>query len=266
MKKIFALASAILLCGTCVSFVACGEEVSIDEISIVAPEATEFKAGETFTLDYITVPEDAAEKIKVNWEISDSKRLSYQDGEFTALTCGTVKVTARVKGQEVSDEINLKVTAPEGFKEYSSSGYSLVYPSDWTSSTLLGNPTWTAPNLTTNMNVATEDLNEYYFSAPASYFQTAYETMYGLMGYNVKFEQPLTAKKSTYLGVERVLVNYDISLTLLGVTTRIHQTQLIFNNTESNLSCVLTMTFQQKDYDEEAQRLQETVFSQFMPL
>lgn len=265
MKKIIALASALVLCIACVSLAACGEEkVSVDEISIVAPAATEYKAGETFTLDYITVPESAAEKVKVNWEISDSRRLSYNDGKFTALTCGTVKVTASVKGCEATDEIELKVTAPEGFKEYSGTGYSLVFPSNWNKTTVMGITTWTAGNGTTNMNITTEELNQNYFSASASAFQTVIETAYALMGVN--FTKPVTIEKSTYLGVERIQVNYEYSLTMAGITTSLRQTQMIFNNSDANLSCVLTVTFQAKDFDEEAQKLQEKIFSQFMPL
>ena len=265
MKKIFAFIAAAMLCITCVAFTACGETVTIEEISIVAPASTEIKAGETFVLDYVTVPEETSESIKVDWEISDARRLSYENGEFTALTCGTVKVTASVKGSEATDEIELKVIAPEGYSEYSNTGYKLVYPSSWTSSAVGKVYTWTASNGTTSMNITTEDLNASYFTAPASSYQAVIESTYGLMGYTVNFVQPVTVKKSKYLGVERVQVNYIYTLTVAGSTATIHQTQMIINNSDTNLSCVLTVTFREENFNADAQQLQEMIFSQFMP-
>ena len=265
MKKFFALAFTLLLCfATCMAVTACGD-VSIEEISIVAPVSTQIKAGDTFTLEYTTVPEDAAEKVTVKWEISDETKLSYKDGEFTALTCGNVKVTASVKGNEATDEIDLKVTAPDGFTEYSETGYQLVYPSQWTPSKQGKIQTWTASNNTTNMNITTEDLNKSYFTAPASSFQTVIEATYGLLNFTVNFKQPVTVKKDKYLGIERVRVDYIYTLTAGTTTTSIHQTQMIINNADVNLSCVLTVTFQEKDFNEEAEQLQDTIFSQFMP-
>ena len=265
MKKFFALAFTLLLCfTTCMAVAAC-EKIEIEEISIVAPASTSIKAGETFMLEYTTVPEEAAEKIKVKWEISDETKLSYEDGEFTALTCGTVKVTASVKGNDATDEIELKVTAPEGFKEYSSTGYQLVYPSTWKSSTQGKLQTWTAANNTTNMNISTEELKASYFTAPASSYQAVIESTYGLMGFTVNFTQPVKVTKGKYLGVERVQVDYKYTLTAGSITTSIHQTQLIINNADANLSCVLTVTFQEKDFNEAAALLQDTIFSQFMP-
>lgn len=269
MKKIFAFVVAAMLCITGVALVGCGNEdepvVKIDEIHIVAPASSEIKAGEKFTLDYTTMPETAADKIKVDWQISDSHRLSYSNGEFTALTCGTVKVTANVKGNEATDEIELKVVAPDGFTEYAGTGYKLVRPSNWTAGTLGTVRTWTAANGTTNMNITTETLNAAYFSAPASSFQTAIESTYGLLGYTVDFAQSVTVKKNKYLGIERVQVNYAYSLTKGGSTSTYHQTQMIINNAQANKSCVLTVTFLEEDFDEDAAKLQETIFSQFMP-
>ena len=267
MKKVFAfILTAFLAIASCAVMSACKEDtVSVEEIKIVATEAKEYKAGETFTLSYTTVPEDAAEKITVNWNISDSQKLSYKDGSFTALTCGTVKVTASVKGGEATDEIELKVIAPDGFKEYSDTGYKLVYPSSWTSSALGKIQTWTAANGTTSMNVSTEELKESYFTATAASYQSVIETTYSLMGYTVNFTEPVSAKKATYLGVERVQVDYRYTLQISVITTTIHQTQLIINNTDENLSCILTVTFWEENFDEAAAKLQETVFSQFMP-
>lgn len=266
MKKLLATFFAFVLCfGTCVALAACdlgGSSVAIEEIHIVAPESTEITAGETFTLEYTVVPESAAEKVKVNWEIDNEQRLSYKKGEFTALTCGTVKVTASVKGNEATDEIELKVTAPDGFKEYSGTGYQLVHPRSWTTSTVMGIRTWTAKNGTTNMNISTEDLNESYFTAPASSFQAVIEGTYGLMGADVKFAEPVTLKKDTYLGMARVRVEYNYSITMLGETLSFRQTQMIINS--SDTSYLLTVTFLVEDFDEAAETLQETIFSQFV--
>ena len=267
MKKFLALA-ALLCCISCVAFTACGKEeeiIPIEEISIVAPSSTEIRAGEKFSLGFTTVPEEAAEKVHVNWKISDSKRLSYENGEFTALTCGTVKVSAHVKGNEATDEIEIKVIAPRGYTQYSKTGYSLVYPSSWTYSALGNIDTWTASNGTTNMNVTTEALNKAYMTATASAFQASYETMYSLMGYTVNFTQPVKVEKGNYLGVDRVQVTSVYTLTVAGSTMNVHQTQLIFNNSNANLSCVLTVTYHVEDYDAAATQLEKTVFSQFMP-
>ena len=263
MKKFLAFA-AVLCCISCVAFAACGEVTSVEEISIVKPVSTEIRAGDTFSLDYVTVPEEAAESVKVNWEISDSRRLSYKNGEFTALTCGTVTVTARVKGNVAYDEIVLNVTAPTGFKESSGTGYTLVYPSSWIQSQLGAVRTWTASNGTTNMNITTEQLNATYMTAPASSFQAAYETTYSLMGYTVNFTEPVKVERSKYLGVRRVRVTSVYSLTALGMTSNIHQTQMIINNEDVNLSCVLTVTFREENFDESAMELQEKIFSLFM--
>ena len=265
MKKFFAFVAAALLCVMCVAFVACDEIVPIEEISIVAPASTSFKAGETFTLKCKTVPVEAAYKVTVKWEISDERKLSYKDGEFTALTCGTVKVTAHVKGNEATDEIELQVTAPDGFTEYSNTGYQLVYPSYWVASKQGKLQTWATPNGASNMNIVTEELNTHYFSAPASSFQALIESTYGLMGYTVNFTQPVKVTKSKYLGVERVRVEYLYSLKTAWTTTSMRQTQMIINNTDANLSCVLTFTFLEENFNETAMQLQETVFSQFMP-
>ena len=265
MKKFFAFVIAMMLCITCMALVACGERVSIEQINIVTPASTLIKAGESFTLEYTTVPEEAAEKVKVEWEISDESKLFYKDGEFTALTCGKVKVTAHVEGNKATDEIELRVTAPEGFTEYSITGYRLVYPSEWTLSKLGNIQTWTADNGTTNMNIATEELNTSYFSAPASSYQAVIESTYRLMGYIVNFVQPVQVKNSNYLGVERVQVNYQYNLTASGTTISIHQTQMIINNSNANLTCVLTITYRVENFNEAAEQLQETVFSQFMP-
>ena len=267
MKK-FLVIAMMLCCISCVAFTACGKEeevVPIEEISIVEPASTQIRAGEKFSLSFTTVPVEAAEKINVNWEISDSKRLSYENGEFTALTCGTVKVTARVKGNEATDEIELKVIAPQGYTQYSKTGYSLVYPSSWTYNALGNINTWTASNGTTNMNIATEELNKTYMTASANNFQTLYETTYSLLGYTVNFTQPVKLERSNYLGVERVLVTSVYSLTAAGSTMNIHQNQLIFNNSDANLSCVLTVTYRAEDYNAAATQLENTVFSQFMP-
>ena len=267
MKKVLALTALLCCIISGVAFSACGDSgtVPIDEISIVAPSSTSIRAGETFTLGYTTVPEEAAESIKVNWEISDSRRLSYKNGEFTALTCGTVKVTARVKGNEAYDEIELKVIAPAGFNSYSGNGYSLVYPSNWSASTVGTVRSWSAATGFPNMNVVTEMLNPSYMTASASTFQSTYESTYTLMGFTVNFTQPVTVEKSKYLGVERVKVTSAYSLYSSGTTTNIRQIQLIFNNSDKNLSCVLTLTFKEIYYGNSAVQLQDTIFSQFMP-
>ena len=263
MKKFFAFIAAAMLCISCLIFASCGTPV--EEISIVAPDSTEIRAGETFTLEYTTVPEEAAEKAKVKWQISDSTKLSYKNGEFTALTCGKVKVTATVKGSDATDEIELKVKAPKGFTAYSDTGYKVVYPSSWTPSTLGKIQMWSAANGTPNMNITTETLNAAYFSSPASAFQTKIETTYLLMGYTVNFTKPVTVKKSKYLGVERVQVDYFYSLTAGGSSESFHQTQMIFNNAKFNLSCLLTFTYHAENFNEAAEKLQGTVFNQFMP-
>lgn len=265
MKRAIAAAVAwLLLLVPCAVLGACGETVAVDSIEIVEP-ASAVKAGDVFTLTYRTVPEDAADKIDVDWEIGDERRLSHKGDEFTALTCGTVKVTARVKGGEATDEITLKVAAPEGYREYSAKGYCVVYPSDWTPSKLGAVQTWTAPNGTTNMNVATETLNKTYFSAPAASFQTLIESTYGLLGYTVQFTRPVTVKKEKYLGVDRVRVEYSYSLTLQGVTSNLCQSQLIFNNEEANLSCVLTVTYRAEEDEEEISKIKDVVFNQYLP-
>ena len=267
MKKFFAFFVTLLVCCTaCIALGACGEVIHVDEIHIVAPASTEIRAGETFTLEYTTLPEEAAEKIKVNWKISDSRRLSYADGEFNALTCGTVKVTASVKGSEATDEIELKIIEPEFFSRYVGRGYVVVHPTNWIKSTQGTIDVWTASNGTTNMNVTTEQpLNNAYFSSPASSFQAAMKTTYELLGYTVDFVQPVTVTKKKYLGVERVRVDYVYSLTIENTTTTLYQTQLIVNNADKNLSCVLTVTFREENFDDKAQQLQETIFSQFLP-
>lgn len=266
MKKWFAVVLMVLLCCiTCGAFAAC-EKVEIDEIEIVAPALGEVAAGETFKLEYRTVPEEAAEKVKVNWKISDPKRLSYKDGEFTALTCGTVTVTASVKGSSVTDEVNLTITAPAGFSGYSGTGYRLVYPSSWTAGKVGGIQTWTAADGTTNMNVSTEELNTSYFVAAAKSYQTMIESTYDQAGYTVNFIQPVKLTRDKYLGVKRVRVDYEYSLTYMGISSSVHQTQMIFNNANAKLSCVLTVTFALADYDEAAQELQNKIFDQFMPV
>ena len=268
MKKFFAIA-ALLCCLSCVALTACGEEeniIPIEEISIVQPASTEIRAGEKFTLGFTTVPAEAAEEVHVNWEISNSQRLSYENGEFTALTCGTVKVTASVKGNEATDEIELKVIPPQGYTQYSKTGYSLIYPSNWTYNALGNIDTWNANDgTTTNMNMTTEPLNKTYMTASGSIFQASYETMYSLMGYTVNFTQPVKAEKSNYLGVDRVQVTAVYTLTVGGTSMNIHQTQMIFNNSDVNLSCVLTVTYRAEDYNDAATQLEKTVFSQFMP-
>lgn len=265
MKRFVAFAALICCILSCMAVAACGETTHIDEISIVQPSTTQIMAGETFKLDYVTIPEEAAQSIKVNWQISDSKRLSYKNGEFTALTCGTVKVTAKVKGNEATDEIEFKVIAPSGFKEYSQTGYSLVYPSDWRETTMGSVRQWVASNGTTNMNITTESLNATYMKASAKAFQTAYETQYALMGYTVQFTQPVKVEKAKYLGVTRVQVTSIYTLVAGGSTANIHQTQMIINNSDANLSCVLTVTFREENFDNSALQLQNTIFSQFMP-
>ena len=266
MKKLITFALTLVLCCiTAAAFSSCEKTVPIDEISIVARGVNEVRAGQTFTLGYKTVPEDAAQKVKVNWEISDPTKLSYKNGEFTALTCGTVKVTASVTGNEATDEIELKVIAPHEYTEFSAKGYRLVYPSSWTPSTVKGVNIWTDKNNTTNMNVTTETLNTNYFTASIDGYKSVIELPYGLLGYKVTFTKPVRVKKSTYLGIQRVQVEYVYSLTELGPTINMHQTLLIFNNDDANLTCVLTMTFRQEDYNAAAVKHQEIVFSQFMP-
>ena len=262
MKKLFAFVLTAMLLVTSLALVACGN-VEVSEISIVA-SATEYCAGEKFQLDYTVVPAEAKEDVKVNYEISDSRRLSYEKGEFTALTFGTVKVKATVKGSDVSDEIELTIKAPNGFKEYSGKGFQAAYPSNWTAAPLGGIQTWTAANGTTNMNVVTEELNETYFTAPASSFQTVIETTYNLMGFTVKFDEPTTVKKDTYLGVKRVRINYLYSLTIAGETTKLHQTQIVMNNEDANLSCVLTVAYRSEDFDAAAELIEERIISQFI--
>lgn len=272
MKKLLAFAFAAILSATCVAFAACsdGEEsVSIDEVKITAPASTEIKAGEKFTLEYTILPAESADDAKVEWEISDSTKLSYANGEFTALTCGNVTVTAHVKDSQVTDKIDLKVTAPNGYTEFIGNGYSLVYPSLWNHSLESGVDTWNSMLLgsTANMNVTTEELNPNYFSVTSGeLFQTTIEAMFELSGATVTFDEPVTVEKTTYLGVERLQVNYLYTVEYSGIITlTMHQTQLIINNEDANLTCILTVTYSAEEFDEAAAKLQQTVFSQFMP-
>lgn len=265
MKKFFAILVTALLCVTCMAFAACEKIIPIESISIVQPATTEIRVGESFALECTTVPEEAAKEIKVNWQIDDTSKLSYKNGKFTALTCGPVKVKATVKGNTATDEIELRVLAPEGFKEFGNTGYRLVRPSNWSQSKVGVLYTWTASNGTSSMNVSTEELNKTYFVASAGSYQSMIETSYGLMGYTVKFDKAVTVQKSTYLGVKRVQVNYLYTLTKGSSSTKLHQTQLIFNNSAENLSCILTVSFLQEDFDEDAAKLQQTIFNQFMP-
>ena len=268
MKRFFALVITLLMCfATCTAVAACDKTVKIDEISIVEPESLVFMSGETFTLEYTTVPKRAAKKVEVDWETSDENKLSYADGEFTANICGkvTVKVTAHGRDNDVSDEITLRVKAPEGFEESSGRGYQLVYPSEWEWSRQGDIQTWTASNDTTNMNITTEALNKNYLTATAYTFKSTIEAIYGLLGITVSFTKPVKVTKENYLGVDRVRVDYQYSFKILGKTTKLHQTQMIFNNDDVKLSCVLTVTYRAEDFDEKAEQLQETIFSQFIP-
>lgn len=273
MKKILAFVFAAILSATCAAFAACsdGEEsVSIDEVKITAPASTEIKAGEKFTLEYTILPAEAIEYAQVEWEISDSTKLSYANGEFTALTCGNVTVTAHVKDSQVTDKIDLKVTAPNGYTEFIGNGYSLVYPSLWNHSSEGGVDIWMPMYLgsTANMNVITEELNpDYFTTASGEFFQsTIEEAMSELSGVTVTFDEPVTVEKTTYLGVERLQVNYLYTVDYSGITTiTMHQTQLIINNEDANLTCILTVTYTAEEFDEAAAKLQQTVFSQFMP-
>lgn len=275
MKKFLAFLFTAILCVTCAALAACkegGNAVSVEEITITAPASTEIKAGEKFSLEYTIAPAEVAESAKVEWEISDRTKLSYSNGEFTALTCGNVTVTARVKGNEVFDKIDLKVIAPEGYTEFTGNGYSLVYPSKfWSYSSVDSADNWNEMTYnsnggTNNINVTTEELNSNLFAvASVELFETTIEVMYSLMGLTVNFEQPTTVEKSTYLGVERLEVNYLYSITIGGLTSSIHQTQVIFNNAKANLTCTITFTFAADDFDEDTQLLQQTIISQFMP-
>lgn len=275
MKKFMAVVFAAILSVTCAALAACadGEEsVSIEEVKITAPASTEIKAGEKFSLEYTVLPAEAAEGAIVEWEISDSTKLSYSNGQFIALTCGSVTVTAHVKDSQVIDTIDFKVIAPEGYKEFTGNGYSLVYPSKmWFYSSVEGVDNWNegivnANGGTNNINVTTEEMNANLFAvASGELFEATIEAMYSIMGIPVTFEQPTTLEKSTYLGVERLVVNYLYSVTIGGLTSSIHQTQVLFNNAEVNLTCTLTLTFAAGDFDNDAQLLQKTVISQFMP-
>lgn len=275
MKKFMAFVFAAILSVTCAALAACtgGEDsVSVEEVKITAPASTEIKAGEKFTLEYTILPAEAAEGAKVEWEISDSTKLSYANGEFTAHTCGDVTVTAHVKDSQVTDKIELKVTVPEGYTEFTGNGYSLVYPSKfWFYSSVDGVDNWdeglvNANGGTNNINVTTDELNEDLFAVTSGeFFETVIEAMYSIIGITVNFEQPTTVEKSTYLGVERLEINYVYSITFDGVTGSVHQTQVMFNNKEANLTCTLTLTFAASDFDDDVQLLQQTIISQFMP-
>lgn len=270
MKKFLTLLFAAILCVACAALAACNKEptVEIDDITITAPASTEIKAGEKFTLEYTILPAEAAESVTVEWEISDSTKLSYSNGEFTALTCGDVTVTARVKGNEATDTLELKVTAPDGFMEFTGTGYSLVHPKLWVHSSEEGVDMWQSVILgsTANMNVTTEELNTNYFTvASGELFQTTIEVMFGLSGATVTFDEPVTVEKTTYLGVERLQVNYLYTVDYSGITLNMHQTQLIINNKDANLTCILTVTFAAEEFDVAAAQLQQTIFSQFMP-
>lgn len=266
MKKFLTIVlSALILTTLCGLFTACTEAVELESFAIIAPASTQVNAGEQFTLEYTTVPAEAAERIKVNWEISDSKKLSYKNGEFTALTCGSVTVTAHVKGSDVTDTITLSVEPPAGYTYYTQGDYALVYPSNWQYEMMGAIPTWTDLISGNSINATSEDLNKSYFSAPAGSFQAAIETTYSLMGITVNFIEPVTLKRSTYLGVQRVQVNYHYSMSASGVTVTCYQKQLIFNDAEANLSCILTFTVMEEDYSESASLIWETVSNQFMP-
>lgn len=261
MKKFLAFISATLLLMSSLLLVACGS-VPIEEITI-DKSVTEYKVGDTFTLNYTTVPEDAADQIKVNWEISDSTILSCKNGEFTAHTFGTVTVKANVKGNEATDEIELEIKAPDGFGTYTAKGYKLVYPEKWNYQTLAGLPTWMASNGSANMNIETSALNKTYFAASASAFQSAFETQYALMGMQGTFTQPVTLKKEKYLGIQRVRLDWAYSVTQAGVTVTLHQSQMIINNEAENMSCLLTITCQEQNYDAAFKQMEDTIYSQF---
>lgn len=267
MKKFIAFAAIFCCIIAGLAFTACGKEeiVYIDDISIVEPSSTSIRVGETFTLDCVILPEEVAEQAKVNWEISDTTKLSYKNGEFTALTFGNVTVKSSVKGNDVYDEITFRVLAPAGYTEYSSTGYQLVYPSNWSYAPVGGIKQWAASGGSPNVNVTTETLNKAYMSASASAFQLTYEMAYQQLGCTVNFKQPVKVEKSNYLGVTRVMVTSLYSVSGPGVSGSVHQTQVIFNNSDANLSCVLTVTFNEGDYDSAAEHLEQTILSQFMP-
>ena len=263
MKKLLALVLTAMMLVASLALVACGENVEVSEIKIVAA-TTEYTAGKKFTLDYTVVPEEAKEDVKVNWEISDARRLSYEKGEFTAHTFGTVKVKATVKGSDASDEIELKINVPSGFKEYSDNGFQLAYPSNWTSTQLGLIQTWFAADNSTNMNVATEPLNATYFKASASDFQSTLTTQLRLLGYTVKFLKPTKLQKDTSLGVKRLRLDYFYSATVSGETLTFYQTQIVMNNESENLSCVLTVTHLEENFTDSAELLQEQIIDQFI--
>ena len=269
MKKLLAFAVVLCCAITCLAFVGCGSEeatVKIDDITIVDPPSNEIVAGTKFTLDCVILPEEVAEKVSVDWEISDTKRLTYSNGQFTAQAFGTVKVKATVKGNEIYDEIVLTVLPPVGYSEYTSTGYQLAYPQYWTHSNLGGGiHQWAASNGTTSMNIVTEEYNSAYMSASASDFQSSFKAMYEYLGYTVNFKQPVKLEKDNHLGFTRIQVTSIYSLTYGTNTSNIHQAQMIFNNSEANMSCVLTVTFAEEDFDSAAEKIQQQIFSQFIP-
>lgn len=256
-----------LFCATlCAGILAGCGEAKVESIEIVSP-AGEIHVGDSFTLDFNVLPEKAKENAQVKWKIDDDRRLSFEENAFEALSCGTVKVTASVAGSEATDEIELKVVPPNGYTLHTGTGYSVPLPSSFRESSVGTSHAWTSSSYTYfNFTISEEELNESYFKATGSMFQATYETMYSLMGMKVEFVQPVTAKKEKHLGVDRVVVESVVDLTVGTEKSRIYQTQVIFNDVEKNLSCCITATCNDKEYDDLIKEMRDFVLSQFLPV
>lgn len=253
---------AILCLSLCAGMVGCGS-VKVDSIEIVAPESGEVRLGESFSLDFNVTPQEAKEDVKIKWSVDNENRLSVKDGNFEALSCGSAKVTA--SASDLTDEIELKVVPPEGYTLHSGEGYTVILPSSFQKNPIVNS--WKSNSYQYfNFVFTEEELNENYFKATGSMFQATYETTFSLLGMKVNFTKPVTAKKETRLGVERVRVESEFESTALGITDKLYQTQMIFNNKEKNLSCCLTVTYNDKEYDDSIKEIGEFVLSQFLPI
>lgn len=264
--KMWSITVLNLFCATfCAGILAGCGSVTVDSIEIIEPTNAEVRVGETFSLDYNVVPEKAKENTKIKWEIDD-RRLSFKNDAFEALSCGTVKVTASVSGSEATDEIELQVVPPEGYTLHNGGGYSVVLPSSFRENITGNSHSWLSTSYQYfNFVITEEELNESYFNATASMFQSTYETMFSLMGMKVEFVEPVAVKKETYLGFKRVVVESVLDMTIGQEKSRIYQTQVIFNNVEKNLSCGITVTCNEKEYDDSIKEIRKFVLSQFLP-
>ena len=271
-----------LICLTGVGLVSCKEKVVLEELRIVAPETTDYLTGQTFTLDCVTVPEESAGKINLIWEISDENCLTEENGAFTACTEGTVKVTARVEGFDVSDEIELRVVLPETFIWYTDEHCQFAYPKSWQYSAVSVNNTryrvWSAANGSASLGFVAgtvDELEDVTFvddaasvadlSDAGEKFQAYLAGVYDLFGSDLHFAEPVRVEEETYLGVPRVQIHYRYTVAMNKDSADFHMTQVIFVDPDSNYVCQLSLSFNEKFFDETAQAWESAILSQFLP-